>query len=424
MSSGISAEPDPLTAAAQACERAMASAAARAPSLGTPDLAIAFVSSHHAWSMRAIGSHVQRLTGASRLIGVTAEAVLGGGQELEGLPGISVLVAWMPGVTLTPFLIDDLIVKSEDDAEREERRLASLMGVDDNLRAILLFLDPQSAPLSRLLPAMNRARGPEREDAPTPPIIGGMASGSRTPDGGGNVMLLDDRIMDRGGIGLSLSGEIRVDAIVSQGCRPVGPNLVVTKCRGNLVLELGGKPAMAVLQELIEEATEEERNVLRRGLLIGRVVDEYKERFGVGDYLIRGIMGVDQTRGGLAVGEVVRVGQTLRLHVRDAATASADLAMLLDGQKLHTRPAGALLFTCNSRGRRLFPEPSHDVGAIQRAFRQSPGGAEMAKGGTVIASDSSMLPLAGFFAAGEIGPVGRDAYLHGHSASIAIFRER
>lgn len=414
LAAGISAEGDPLTAAAQACERVLAT-----PGLPriSPDLVLAFLSTHHAWAMRSICGHIERLLTPRHIGASTAEAVLGGTHELEGVPGISLMAMWLPGVRISPFLIDDLILEDDIDDDAQIAAIERAMDAGPDLRASIVVLDPHSVPITRLLPAMNRARRGNRV-----PIVGGMASGARTPDGGGNVMLLDDRVIDRGGIGVSLSGPVRVDAVVSQGCRPFGPNLVVTKCRGNLILEFGSRPALQVVQELVESMTHEEREVLRKGIFLGRVVDEYKERFGVGDFLIRGIVGADKDLSALAVGEVVRVGQTVRLHVRDAATATNDLSMLLDGQKLHGRPAGALLFTCNSRGRRLFSTPSHDVGALQRAFRRPSDGPELAKGGTAIASDPRELALAGFFAAGEIGPIGRDTYLHGHTACAALFR--
>lgn len=413
MASGDSAEPDPLTGAAQACERLIGASETGA---GAPDVTFVFVSTHHAWAMRSITEHVQRLAEPRRLIGATCEAVVGGSHELEGVPGISLLSMWLPGVRVSPFMVDDLIGSEGQNALDDGARLAEATDTSAELRGTVLLLDPYSIPISRLLPAMNRVR-PSRA-----PLVGGMASAPRTPEGGGNVFALDDRIVDRGGVGVSFSGAIRMDAVVSQGCRPIGPNLVITKARANLILELGSRPALQVVQEILAEMNEQERMALRRGLLLGRVADEYKQRFGVGDYLIRAMVGADQERSAIAVSEIVRVGQTVRLHVRDAETATSDLEMLLDGQKLHGPPVGAMVFTCTHRGRRLFNTPGHDVGAIQRAFRPMASGQELAKGGTAIATDRAEVPLAGFFASGEIGPVGQQAHLHGHTASIALFR--
>jgi len=217
-------------------------------------------------------------------------------------------------------------------------------------------------------------------------------------------------------------GPVRIDAVVSQGCRAFGPNMVVTKARGNIIFQLGGHPALEAVQHAIEDLPEEQRPLLEGGLFLGRVINEYKDRFGRSDYLIRNLLGVDKNSGALAVGDMIRVGQTVRLHVRDSTAASEDLALLLDAQQLHERPAGALMVTCNGRGTRLFPTPHHDAAAVVRAFRLPEGGEERAKGGRAIDPQDRPLPLAGMFANGEIGPIGGQSFLHGHTAVAALFR--
>ncbi len=276
------------------------------------------------------------------------------------------------------------------------------------------------------------------------PILGGMASLGRRPDT--NVFILNDELSINGGVGVSLSGAIDVAAVVSQGCRPIGTPLVVTACRKQLLHGLAGRPALEVLAEIVSSLNEHERELLRtRGLFLGRAVNEYKERFGRGDFLIRNVIGIDKraalnafggddvegeegvssggARGGgkgvggaIAVAELLRIGQTVQFHVRDEQTADEDLALLLDGQKLYDPPAGALLFTCNGRGRELFGEPHHDARAIARAFSPTAGSMPSE-------ARAPSLPLAGFFAAGEIGPIGDDVFVHGQTACIALFRE-
>jgi small ligand-binding sensory domain FIST len=184
-----------------------------------------------------------------------------------------------------------------------------------------------------------------------------------------------------------------------------------------------------VLREAIESLDEPSRELLKRNIFMGRAVSEYKDRFGRGDFLVRGVVGVDQESGALAVADLVRVGQTVQFHLRDAATADDDLGLLLDGQKVHEPPVGALLFTCNGRGCRLFDDPNHDALALTRAFLPDPTAEERAKGGQPLGPTSMQvrgghaLPIAGFFAAGEIGPVGDEVFLHGHTASVMLFRE-
>jgi len=217
-----------------------------------------------------------------------------------------------------------------------------------------------------------------------------------------------------------------VDTVVSQGCRPFGPPMVITKARGNIILQLAGRPALEAVHEAVGDLPEEDRQKLQAGLFVGRVINEYKDRFGRGDFLIRNVMGVDQKSGALAVGDLVKTGQTIRLHFRDATTASEDLSLLMDAQKLYDRPAGALLITCNGRGSKLFGRPNHDVAAVLRAFAPASSGEELAKSGHSIAPASPgqphPIPLAGFVAAGEIGPIGGGSFLHGQSACVALFR--
>ena len=195
-----------------------------------------------------------------------------------------------------------------------------------------------------------------------------------------------------------------MDIVVSQGCRPIGKPVVITKAQGNVIQELGGSPAVEVIQTLPQTLDERERELLSGGLLVGTVINEYKERFGRGDFLIRNILGFDKKQGAIAVGDVPRVGQTVQFHVRDAETAHEDLQLLLDAQQLQEPPLGGLLFTCNGRARDLFAGQHHDVQTIRERLGE--------------------IPLAGFFAAGEIGPVGERSFLHGHTASLAVFRTR
>ena len=214
----------------------------------------------------------------------------------------------------------------------------------------------------------------------------------------------DGKTFDEGFVGVSLSGEIEVETVVSQGCRPIGRPLVITKAHENIVEQLGGKPALVALREIVDELDAEQRELLQHGLLIGRAISEYRERFGRGDFLVRNIIGVDQEKGALALADFARVGQTVQFHVRDAATASEDLTLMLEVQKVDDPPAGALLFSCNGRGTRMFSALNHDITVARRAMPAT--------------------PVAGFFAAGEIGPVGGENFIHGHTASFALFRSK
>jgi small ligand-binding sensory domain FIST len=176
--------------------------------------------------------------------------------------------------------------------------------------------------------------------------------------------------------------------------------MVITKAHDNIIEQLGGKPALAALREIINGLSESEQALLQHGLLIGRAISEYREKFGRGDFLVRNLAGADQETGAIAVADYVRVGQTVQFHVRDKVTAHEDLELMLNDV---TTASGALCFSCNGRGTNLFGQPNHDVNV---AREKMPG-----------------TPVAGFFAAGEIGPVGGKNFIHGHTASFALFRE-
>ena len=142
------------------------------------------------------------------------------------------------------------------------------------------------------------------------------------------------------------------------------------------------------------------------GLQIGRVIDEGKGNYGRGDFLIRSLVGVRRESGAILIGDMVQVGETLQFHVRDAKTAAEEMRLLLEGETLLTSadpPLGALLITCNGRGTRLFDMPHHDVSLTRQVL--------------------GAIPVAGFFAAGELGPVGQKNFIHGHTAVLALFRQ-
>ncbi len=202
-----------------------------------------------------------------------------------------------------------------------------------------------------------------------------------------------------------LRGPVGARCIVSQGCRPIGRPFVITRARENVILELAGKPPLARLQELWQQLGPEDQQLFQRGLHVGRVINEYQGGFQRGDFLVRNVLGLDRDTGALAITDRVRVGQTVQFHVRDAATADEDLHALLqiDLSAGAKRPAGALVFSCNGRGSRMFDQPDHDARAVR--------------------AEAGEIPLAGFFAAGELGPVGGQNFLHGFTASVVLFEE-
>jgi small ligand-binding sensory domain FIST len=199
-----------------------------------------------------------------------------------------------------------------------------------------------------------------------------------------------------------LGGPVGAQAMVSQGCRPVGPPMTVTASDGSLLLGLAGVPAVQKLQEVMASMSAADQALATGGLHIGITINEYLDEPDRGDYIVRGILGLDQARGAIAVGDCVPVGRTVRFQVRDAASADDDLrAMLLAVRREFAAVEGALLFSCNGRGTNLFTSADHDVLAMRQGLSTS--------------------GVAGFFANGEIGPVGGRNHLHGFSASALVF---
>jgi small ligand-binding sensory domain FIST len=363
---------------------------------GPVDLALVFVTPQHRNTINEIHDYLSLTLRPRITLGVAAGGVIGVRREVEDSPGLSLLTANLPGARLQPFTSDDL----EQQWNNNPAAVRSFFTApnDGQLPAgVILLADPFSTPMTGVLPALTAA-------LPGVPLIGGMASAARQAND--NRLLFGDDIRRGGLIGLAVGGSARVDCTVSQGCRAIGKPLIITKAKRNVVFELGGRNALEVARDLLDSVTETDRQLLQTsGWLVGRVINEYKDRFGRGDFLIRQVIGIDPQAGYIAIGDAqVRVGQTIQFHVRDQKTAREDFSLLLEAQKLHDndRGAGALLFSCNGRGTHLFSEPDTDANLIHRALGD--------------------IPLAGFFAGGEIGPVGSENFLHGHTASLAVIR--
>jgi small ligand-binding sensory domain FIST len=352
------------------------------------DVAFLFYTSHHNDQAEQLADRFTREFQPQVLAGCSCEGVIGVDREIERAPAMALMLGTLPGARLHPFHID---TEGWRDVLQDRSALVEKLGLGAETRAIIGFGDPWTTALAQFVQVLDDA-------SPQAPLIGGMASGARSP--GGNRLIYNDRVISEGFVGISLSGPIEVQSIVSQGCKPIGSPMVITKANKNVVEQLGGKPAMLVLREMIDTISPADRELLQHGLLIGRAISEYRERFGRGDFLIRNLAGADQESGSIAVADYVRVGQTVQFHVRDAETAHEDLSLMLDDVK---QASGALLFSCNGRGTQLFDQPHHDVSVAREKLGD--------------------LPVAGFFAAGEIGPVGGKNFVHGHTASLALFRE-
>lgn len=356
-----------------------------------PDLVVCFASADHVGAFEDIAPAVRSTLRPGALIGCTAMGVIGGALEVEHGPALSLFAARLPETRLVPARFE---TASTPDGTAivgwPELSDETLDEYPSGPSALLMLTDPFSFPADAFLARVN-------SDIPGLPVIGGLASSGNRP--GGNRLVLDDLVTDNGAVAIALTGGLEVKTVVSQGCRPVGLPFVVTKSDQNLIYELGGRPALERLQFAAAAASPDERDLMRRGLHIGRVVDEHRAEFTRGDFLVRTVMGGDQATGAIAVNDLVEVGQTVQFHVRDAGSADEDLRSLLTG----AAAGGVLLFTCNGRGTQMFGTPNHDASVVDDLL--------------------GPLPVAGLFCAGELGPVGAKSFLHGFTASLALFRE-
>lgn len=351
------------------------------------DLACVFTTRGHTRAFPRLGNTVAEALMARHLIGCTGESLACNTVEIEQSPGLAVWVASLPGARLHSFEVDF-------EQTPDGWMCAGLPeSTDESTDPITIFVlgDPFSCAVDTLLERLS-------EEYPGAPVIGGMASGGR--QAGENRLFRDGERVLRGAVGVIVRGGPTIRTVVSQGCRPVGSPLIVTKANRNLVLELGGRPPLVRFQEIYGVLPERDRDLVHKGLHLGIAMTELRERFRPGDFLISNVLGADQESGAIAIGNPIRVGQTVQFHVRDHETADEDLRQMLQ-QTDNPSARGALLFSCNGRGTRLFPAPHHDATTIQEIC--------------------GPLPLAGFFAQGELGPVGGRNYIHGFTASIALF---
>jgi small ligand-binding sensory domain FIST len=358
------------------------------------DLAWVFASTIYRAEWGSLLSAIGERLKARVLIGCSGSGIIGGGKELEWVPAISVTAAHLPQVRLFPFIVD-----------QDELALSSAGGfwIDkigvspESHPAFVLVADPYTCDPRKLITELNATYR-------TCPIIGGLVSGGNEP--GEHLLFMNREVYREGAVGVAMSGNIVMDTVISQGCRPIGKPYVVTKAEEHAVLELGGRQALSVLHEVLSGLTAEDRELAQRGsIFAGLVINEMRSRFGSGDFLIRNIIGIDPNLGAIAVADEVQVGQTLQFQLRDPTTSRQELRRLLQqiGQTSNGfPPAGCLFFNCTGRGKSLYGTAHHDIRTIQMV--------------------SGKLPVGGFFCNGEIGPIGGTNFLHGYTASLGLFR--
>ncbi len=356
------------------------------------DLACLFFSSHFSDDVEALVETLHEGLRMPLLIGCSGEGVIAGAEELEGAPAVALWTATLPGASLWPIR---LVARPSGDTVAPDQ-WPSAEAVGRARPSFILLADPFSSPMDEVMGLVQNA-------CPGAAIVGGLAGGGQ--GAGENRMVLNRTVHPDGIVGVAIAGPIAVRSVVSQGCRPIGDRFVVTRGEHNVIHELSGIPAITQLQKVFEGLSSKDRDLAQRALHIGLAMDEQRNRFERGDFLVRNLIGGDRATGSLAIGDLVTEGQTVQFQVRDAEAASEDLNELLAAERVRhsALPAGALLFSCCGRGRHLFDTPHHDVSVVRKRV--------------------GAIPVAGFFAQGELGPVGGTNYLHGYTASVALFAD-
>ncbi|MCG3150092.1 MAG: hypothetical protein PCFJNLEI_03563 [Verrucomicrobiae bacterium] len=354
------------------------------------DLALVFAHRDYITDRPEFIAALRQGLGARHLVGCTGGGIIGDRRECEGEPAVSVLVAQLPEVEIDLFHVT---ADEVDEASGPKFWHFQLEVTPETNPNFLVFLEPFSTNATEWVDALGAAY-------PGAVLLGGLASGGRQP--GECLLFLDDVVLDEGAVGVALAGNIEVRSIVSQGCRPIGQPLTITRADRNVILELAGQPPVTVLNELLPQLPAADQKLARTALFLGRVVNEYQEEFSRGDFLIRNLVGHDPKSGALAVGDLMRTGQTVQFQVRDGGSAAEDLQALLAKQSA-PGVRGAVVFSCLGRGEGMYGAPNHDINALQQTL--------------------GPLPAAGFFANGEIGPVGVRPFVHGFTSVIGLFAE-
>ena len=326
------------------------------------------------------------------LAGCSSTGLVAGVDEIEENAGVSLALYSLPGAELKEFYFTQSQVEESNGAGYW--RLET--GVEpEQTSGWLAFADPFHLDAESWLRGWNEAYAPL-------PVFGGLASG--LPADQTTQIYLNGDVYEEGGVAISVGGDVKLAGVISQGCTPIGETWTLTRVEQNLIHRIANRPAYEVLAETVNKLPTEEQRKARGNLFIGLVVNEYLEDFHRGDFLVRNLLGGDPQTGVLAVGALPRTGQTMQFQRRDAAAASEDMSELLartrkqlGGAKIY----GGCLCCCNGRGKNLFGRSGHDARLVQQQL----GG----------------IGLAGFFCNGEIGPVGEKNFLHGYTASLALF---
>jgi len=351
---------------------------------GQPDLVLAFVSGTYSDHYASLPAALRDRFPDATTFGCSAGGIIGSEREVEGQDAVTLMAAVLPGVTIQSFHLGN-----------DPESWAAEVGVDpDQAPEFIVLTDPFSSDPAVLIPWLDAA-------FPESTKIGGIASGCQAA--GECVLLQNDELHRTGAIGLALAGNIEIDTIVAQGCKPVASPMFITRSSGSILYELDGKSALLTLEKLVASLDDDDRKLAQTSLFLGMVMHDSREVYEHGDFLIRNIMGIDPDAHAIAIGGDVREGSIAQFHLRDAHTSEADLKDHLSKHQ-YGKPAGALMFSCMGRGQGLYGKPNFDTALFH--------------------SQMGEVPMSGFFSNGEIGPVGGQTFLHSYTSAFGLLRPK
>ncbi len=365
------------------------------PNSGDPDLIVVFFSAHHSRNALYVGRRILQTFPRAAVVGCSAGGVVAARREIEGEPALGVTAARLPGVACHVFQLepDELPAVGDVAAWRTVLEGADCIG---DPSGVLLLPDPFTVDVQTTVDSVQAV-------FPGVPVMGGVASGARLP--GQTRLLAGNRGLDRGVVGLVLSGNLVVDTVVAQGCRPIGQPMFVTRCEANLIHTLDGRSAADVIEEIYGGLSDDDQLLFRAGVFVGLVMSPTQERYERGDFLVRNVLGfASDSPSALAVASTIEPNTVVQFQLRDAATSAEDLTAHLRSyaSTVEQGPAGGLMFACLGRGRGLYGSADHDS--------------------SVFFASLGDVPLGGFFCNGEIGPVQGAAHVHGYTSAFALFR--
>ena len=380
--------PDVSLAVTQCCMLVNQQLSEKAPGQ-LPDLVIAFVAGYPPEDFDNAINRIGELTSGQTVLGVTCQSLVAGKQELENAMGISLWSACWPDADVTPMFLE---LESED-GNANFSGLPQDGWEEDSV--VIMLSEAYSFPADGLLAHLNSSHPGVR-------VFGGVADSGLNPSDA--RLMLNGDMHDRGAVAVRISG-VAVSTVVSQGCRPIGDTFIVTDSERNVIGTLGGQPSFEVIKKIYATLPTQDQARVEQGLHLGIAMTELKDKFQYGDFLIRNVIGIDEESGTITVGDYIRKGRTVQFHIRDQNSASIELRSLLEAEckkEPACVPAAALIFTCNGRGSNMFEKPHHDAALLEEMLGD--------------------VATAGFFAAGEFGYVGGANFLHGFTASIALFQ--